>query len=49
MLILVCCMIWGVQQVPVKLALPEAPPLFQASVRSIGATLLVWAWASWRA
>ena len=29
----------------VKLALPEIPPLIQASIRSAGAAVLVWAWS----
>jgi drug/metabolite transporter (DMT)-like permease len=32
----------------VKLALPEIPPLIQASIRSAGAAVLVWAWSGVR-
>ena len=39
---------WGLNQVSVKLALPEIPPLIQATVRSIGALAIVALWARWR-
>ena len=39
---------WGLNQVSVKLALPEIPPLIQATVRSIGAFAIVTLWARWR-
>jgi drug/metabolite transporter (DMT)-like permease len=39
---------WGLNQVSVKLALPEIPPLIQATVRSIGAVAIVALWARWR-
>jgi drug/metabolite transporter (DMT)-like permease len=41
------CASWGFQQVCVKLALPELPPIAQAAIRSIGASMLVGAWAWW--
>lgn len=40
-----CCFLWGLNQVAVKAALPEVPPLWQATVRSLGGALLVWLWA----
>ncbi len=43
-LLLACCLFWGFQQVIVKATLPELPPVFQASVRFAGATLLLWLW-----
>jgi drug/metabolite transporter (DMT)-like permease len=43
-----CCALWGFNQVAVKAVLPEVPPLVQAAVRSLGAALLVLAWAAWR-
>ena len=46
--LLLCCVLWGVNQVAVKLALAEIPPLTQAAVRSLGAASLVLAWARWR-
>lgn len=39
------CVSWGFNQVAVKLALPEIPPLIQAGLRSVGAAVLVAAWA----
>ena len=39
---------WGLNQVSVKLALPEVPPFIQATVRSIGAFVVVALWARWR-
>lgn len=39
---------WGLNQVSVKLALPEIPPFIQATVRSIGAFIVVALWARWR-
>lgn len=47
-LLLVCCMFWGFQQVLVKATLAEVPPVFQASIRFAGATLLLWLWCAWR-
>jgi drug/metabolite transporter (DMT)-like permease len=35
------CLSWAFNQVAVKVALPEIPPLMQATVRSLGATLVV--------
>src|SRR3984893_17489189 len=36
-LMLMLCLSWGFNQVAVKLALPEIPPMLQATVRSAGA------------
>ena len=36
---------WGINQVSVKLTLPEIPPFTQATVRSIGALLIIIVWA----
>jgi len=44
-LIVFLCLCWGFNQVAVKLALPDVPPLIQATVRTAGATLMVAAWA----
>jgi len=46
--LLVCTMLWGLQQVAIKLALPAVAPLTQATIRSILATLLLLGWAQWR-
>ena len=39
------CLSWGFNQVAVKLALPEIPPLIQAAFRSTFGALIVVAWA----
>jgi len=43
-LLLACCVFWGFQQVLVKATLPEVPPVLQASLRFMGATVLLWIW-----
>lgn len=45
-LMVVLCAAWGLQQVAVKVAIAGISPVWQASLRSIGAALLVWAWAA---
>lgn len=47
-ILLACALFWGFQQVLVKATLPELPPVFQASLRFAGATVLLWAWCRWR-
>lgn len=47
-LLLLCTMLWGLQQVAIKLALPSVSPLTQAAIRSAVATALLLAWARWR-
>jgi drug/metabolite transporter (DMT)-like permease len=47
-LLIACCLFWGVQQVLIKATLTELPPFFQASVRFIGATVLLMLWCKWR-
>jgi drug/metabolite transporter (DMT)-like permease len=36
-LMLMLCVSWGFNQIAVKLALPDIPPLLQATIRSAGA------------
>lgn len=48
LLLLGCCVLWGLNQVAAKAALSEIGPLWQAGLRSLGAALLVWLWARWR-
>ena len=45
-LTVVLCLSWGLNQVAVKLALPDVPPVMQATIRAAGATLLlaIWMW-----
>jgi drug/metabolite transporter (DMT)-like permease len=46
--IVVCTALWGINQVATKVALTEMPPLWQASVRSLGAAALLLVWSRWR-
>jgi len=47
-LLLLCCVLWGINQVAAKAALTEIAPLWQAGLRSVVAGLLVWLWAASR-
>src|SRR3954465_11836397 len=40
-LMLVLCLSWGFNQVAVKLALPDIPPMLQATIRSAGALVVL--------
>jgi len=40
----ILCLLWGVQQVVIKLTAPDITPVLQAGLRSAIATLLVFAW-----
>ena len=44
-LLVLCCFLWGLNQVAAKAALAEVPALWQAALRSSGAAILVWLWA----
>ncbi len=43
-LLVTCCAFWGFQQILIKFAVQEIPPLWQASLRMVGATILLWVW-----
>lgn len=47
-LLLVCCVFWGFQQILIKTTVGEVPPLWQAALRFVGATALLWTWCLWR-
>ncbi len=47
-ILILCCFLWGLNQVAAKAALPEIPALWQAALRSAGAAILVWLWARGR-
>ena len=47
-LLLACCMFWGLQQILVKAIVNEVAPLFQASLRCIGACGLLMIWCRLR-
>lgn len=44
-LLLLCCLLWGINQVAAKAALTEIAPLWQAGLRSVVAGGLVWLWS----
>ncbi len=44
LVLLVLCLSWGLQQVTVKIANQGISPIFQAGIRSIGATVLLLIW-----
>ncbi len=44
-LLLILCASWGLQQVAIKIIAADVSPVMQAAIRSVGATLLVCAWA----
>ena len=47
-MLVVFCVYNGFQQVLVKATVGEVPPVFQASLRFVGATVLLAAWCRWR-
>lgn len=47
-LLVACCAFWGFQQILIKFAGREMAPLWQASIRMVGATFLLWLWCRWR-
>lgn len=47
-LLIACCAFWGFQQILIKATVGEVPPLWQAAIRFVGATALLWAWCAWR-
>jgi drug/metabolite transporter (DMT)-like permease len=46
--VIVCCITWGVNQVAVKVANADIPPLLQAGLRSVLSAGFLWGWALWR-
>jgi len=47
-LLLASCLFWGFQQILIKTTVAEVPPLWQASLRFAGATLLLALWCAVR-
>jgi drug/metabolite transporter (DMT)-like permease len=45
-IVVVLCLSWGINNVAIKVAIPEIPPLTQAAIRSVGAAICVagWCW-----
>ncbi len=48
MVMLALCVLWGLQQVAVKAAVPHMGPVMQIGLRSLVAALMVWALIRWR-
>jgi drug/metabolite transporter (DMT)-like permease len=44
-----CCVLWGLQQVAVKVAIPDVSPVMQGALRSLIAVVLLLGWARLRA
>ncbi len=47
-LLLACCLFWGFQQILIKTTVGEVPPLWQAALRFVGATAMLWLWCALR-
>ncbi|MBA2960618.1 MULTISPECIES: DMT family transporter [Ramlibacter] len=47
-LLLACCLFWGFQQILIKTTVGEVPPLWQATLRFAGATVLLGLWCALR-
>ena len=47
-LLLACCLFWGFQQILIKATVGEVPPLWQAALRFLGATVLLAIWCAVR-
>ena len=43
-LLIACCAFWGLQQILIKTTVAEVPPLWQATIRMVGAVALLWLW-----
>jgi len=44
-LLVLCCFLWGLNQVAAKAVMAEVPPLWQAGGRALGGALLVFGWS----
>ena len=47
-LLVACCAFWGFQQIQIKTTVGDVPPLWQAAIRFIGATILLAIWCGVR-
>ena len=47
-ILVACCAFWGFQQILIKTASVEVPPLWQAAIRMSGAVALLWLWCARR-
>ena len=48
LVVVACCLFWGFQQILIKTTVAEVPPLWQATLRFVGATALLWLWCQVR-
>lgn len=46
--LLLCCFLWGLNQISIKAAMPEVPVLVQLAIRSVVAFVLLLGWMRWR-
>lgn len=46
--LLLLCLSWGLQQVTIKIANEGVSPVYQASIRSICSTILLWLWMGFK-
>jgi len=46
--IVLVCLVWGLNQVAIKFCLPDIPPVMQVIIRSGGGLLMVLVWTWWR-
>jgi len=47
-ILLLCCVVWGLNQVAIKISLAAVSPLFGAGLRSLVAASLLWLWCRLR-
>ncbi|HEY7038141.1 MAG TPA: DMT family transporter [Methylomirabilota bacterium] len=47
-ILVACCVVWGFNQVAIKISLTGLSPLFGAGLRSLIAAILLWAWCRLR-
>ena len=47
-ILIFCCAFWGFQQILIKSTVVEVPPIWQASIRFLGATVCLMLWSWWR-
>lgn len=46
--LVVLCLLWGLQQASIKIAMAGVSPVLQGGLRSLGALALLWAWSAAR-
>ncbi|WP_304304110.1 DMT family transporter [Pseudacidovorax intermedius] len=48
LILVACCAFWGLQQILIKTTVAEVPPMWQATLRMVGATVLLLLWCAVR-